>query len=271
MDISEYIKPELIEIKTGTPSKAEVLKDIAELTVKNIGEDRHTVHEVLRKLRDREEIGTTGFGNNIAIPHCALPNIDDFVIGFILYPNGADFESSDEKPVKIAAFIIAPEKKRNLHIRFLSEISAVLRQPEAIDEMFLQLNSVAVRDKFLKYAVPVSKDRKQKEEYSIVRIFCQNQKKFLEIMEILSLIEDRDISVLDGYDAKDFIGSKAFFGKIWSERKTKFHKVIFAVIPSENANDVIRKVNNIIGTLPGRRGVMLIMQKVEYINGYLKD
>jgi nitrogen PTS system EIIA component len=271
MDISEYISTEMIEIKSGYHTKEEVLEEISELVVKNIGAEKHSKHEVTRKLREREELGSTGFGNHIAIPHCALPNIDEFVIGFLLYPDGADFDSSDEKPVKFVAFIIAPEKKRNQHIRFLSEVSGVLRQPEAIDSMFEQLNSVSVREKFLKYAAPVSKDKKQKEEYSMLRIFCQNEQKFYEIMKMLSDVKEKDISVLDASDSKDFIDSRAFFGKLWNEKKTKFHKIIFAVVPTENANDIIRKINNLIGTLKNRRGVMVIMQKIDYISGYLND
>ncbi|MFO7811113.1 MAG: PTS sugar transporter subunit IIA [Candidatus Delongbacteria bacterium] len=271
MDISEYIKPELIEIRSGHPTKDEVLTDISELAVKNIGKDKVSIRKVYRKLKDREDLGTTGFGNNIAIPHCALSEIDDFVIGFLLYPDGAEFESMDEKPVKFFAFILAPEKKRNLHIRFLSEISGVLKHPEAVDLLFSQPNSVSVRENFLKYALPFSEDRKHKEEYMQLRIFCQNEKKFYEILKLLNSIKERDVSVIEGSDPKDYTSTKAFFGKIFSEKKTKFHKIIFAVLPSEYANDVVRKINNIIGTLPGRKGVMLILQKIEYINGYLKN
>ncbi len=271
MDISDHIKAELIEIKSGHYTKDEVLTDIAKLVVRHIGEDRHSVHEVLRKLREREELGSTGFGNNIAIPHCALPNIDEFVIGFMMYPDGADFESLDDKQIKLAAFIIAPEKKRDMHLRFLSEISGVFRQPKAVEDMFSQLNSVAVREIFLKYAIPVLKDKKQKEEYVQVRIFCQNEKKFFEIIKIISGIKDRDVSVIEGTDFSQYSGSRYFLGRLFGEKKTKFNKIIFAVLPSEQANDFVRKINHVISSLPERKGVLLIMQKIEYINGYLRD
>ncbi|MBU4485483.1 MAG: PTS sugar transporter subunit IIA [Candidatus Delongbacteria bacterium] len=271
MDISDYISTEMIEIKSGHYTKDEVLEDIAELVVNKIGVETHTKHEILRKLREREELGSTGFGNYIAIPHCAMPSTEDFVIGFILYPDGADFDSMDEKPVKFVAFIIAPEKKKNQHIRFLSEVSGVLRQPGALDDISSKLNSVAIREKFLKYALPGSKDKKQKEEYSQLQIFCQNEQKFYEIINLLSEINERDISVIDGTDAKNYIGSKAFFGNIWKDKGAKFNKIIFAVVPTEFANDAVRKINNIIGTLPDRKGIMLIMQRIDFINGYLKD
>ena len=96
MEISEYVKPELIEIRSGHPTKDEVLNDISELVVKNIVKEELSVRKVFRKLKQREELGSTGFGNNIAIPHCALSEIDDFVIGFLLYPDGAEFDSMDE-------------------------------------------------------------------------------------------------------------------------------------------------------------------------------
>jgi mannitol/fructose-specific phosphotransferase system IIA component (Ntr-type) len=271
MDISEHISTEMIEIKSGYHTKDDVIDEIADMVVKKIGNGKHSKHEVARRLREREELGSTGFGNHIAIPHCALHDIDEFILGFILYPDGAEFDSIDEKPVKFVAFIIAPEKKRNQHIRYLSEVSGVLRQPEALDSMFEQLNSVSVREKFLKFAAPVAKDKKLKEEYSMLRIFCQNEQKFYEIMKILSAVKERDISVIDASDAKDFIDTRAFFGKLWNEKKTKFHKIIFAVVPTELANDMLRKINNLIGELKNRRGVMVIMQKIDYISGYLND
>ena len=89
-------------------------------------------------------------------------------------------------------------------------------------------------------------------------------------MDILSFIKERDISVYDGYDAKNFM-KKTLFGKMWIDATSKFHKLIFVVVPSELADDAIRKINNVIGTLPDRKGVMLIMQKIDYISGYLKD
>ncbi|HQO09447.1 MAG TPA: PTS sugar transporter subunit IIA [Clostridiales bacterium] len=270
MDISEYILPEMIEIKFGHFTKDEVLDNIAEMVYNRIGTDAHTKHEIERKLREREELGTTGFGNHIAIPHCALSGIEDFVIGMILYTDGADFDSMDQKPVKFVVFIIAPEKKKNQHIRYLSEVSGVLRQPGALEDISSQLNSVAIREKFLKYALPTSKDKKQKEEYALLNIFCQDEKKFNEIMDILSVIKDRDISVYDGYDAKNFM-KKTLFGKMWVDATSKFHKLIFVVVPSDLANDAIRKVNNVIDTMPERKGIMLIMQKIDYISGYLKD
>ncbi len=271
MDISDYIKPELIEIKSGHHTKDEVLNEISELVLKSIGAGVHSKTEVLRKLRDREELGSTGFGNNIAIPHCALPSIDDFIIGIIIYPDGAEFEAMDEKPVKFFVFIIAPEKKKNQHIRFLSQVSGILRQPGALDDISSQLNSVSVREKFLKYALPAGKDKKQKEEYSLVHIYCQHEKKFHEIMSILAELKERDISVLEGNDAKKYFSENAFFGKIWAEKSTKFHKLITAVLPTDKANDTIRKIDHVIGTLPDRKGIMLIMQKIEFISGYLKD
>ncbi|MDD3045351.1 MAG: PTS sugar transporter subunit IIA [Candidatus Delongbacteria bacterium] len=271
MDISDYIKPELIEIISGHHTKDEVLNQIAELVLRSTGPGVHSKTEILRKLRDREELGSTGFGNNIAIPHCALPNIDEFVIGIIIYPDGAEFEAMDSKPVKFLVFIIAPEKKKNQHIRFLSQVSGTLRQPGAMDDISSQLNSVAVRERFLKYALPAGKDKKQKEEYSMLRIFCQVEKKFHDIMDILSELKDRDISIIEGTDAKKFMKESAFFGKIWSDKSTKFHKILIVVLPTEKANDTIRKLDHIVGTLPERRGIMIIMQKIEFISGYLND
>jgi len=48
-------------------------------------------------LKDREEVGSTGFGNEIAIPHCVIDNISDFVVGVLVIPDGVDYNSIDGK------------------------------------------------------------------------------------------------------------------------------------------------------------------------------
>ncbi|HDG67932.1 MAG TPA: hypothetical protein ENG11_02160, partial [candidate division Zixibacteria bacterium] len=88
MDLQKIIKPECFLVGAKFSSKDEVLRKIAELathceTLKDIDPEK-----IYRSLAERESLCSTGIGGGIAIPHCRLEEIDDFVVGLITVPDG---------------------------------------------------------------------------------------------------------------------------------------------------------------------------------------
>ncbi len=109
MNPVEYLQPESIAPNADVNDKSAVLHEVVRLAKKNpilseVGED--TLFEGLKK---REELGSTGFGGGIAIPHCRLESISDFVMGIMTVPDGVDFDAMDGNPVRLVVFVIAPE------------------------------------------------------------------------------------------------------------------------------------------------------------------
>ena len=93
MSFEQYFEEECIGINTVTKgaSKDQVLHEIAGLVKKSnllsdISEDR-----IYQALKDREKIGTTGFGKGIALPHCSFENVNNFVVGALLSEEGGGF------------------------------------------------------------------------------------------------------------------------------------------------------------------------------------
>ena len=68
--------------------------------LKNVSDE-----EILNGLQDRESLGSTGFGKGIAIPHCRLKSVSDFVVGIMTVPAGVDFEALDGEAVNFIIFI----------------------------------------------------------------------------------------------------------------------------------------------------------------------
>lgn len=121
MNIKKYLKQECVEINLVFENKEETLKHIASIAKNNPVLKSVNENEIFKKMMDREKLSTTGFGKGIAIPHCAIEGIDDFVIGIITLPQGVDFASFDKKPVKLIVFIVLPADKRTEHVRVLSK------------------------------------------------------------------------------------------------------------------------------------------------------
>ncbi len=79
---------------------------------------------------ERERIMTTGVGNEIAIPHCKYADIDKFIIGMGISQDGIDFNSIDNKKVKLIFLLIGPEDDPQIHIKLLSRISRIMNNAD---------------------------------------------------------------------------------------------------------------------------------------------
>ncbi len=109
---------------TATTKKG-VLEELADALVKGFDNlDRHKVVEV---LMERESLGSTGIGDNIAIPHGKLSHLDNLVLCFGRSLPGINFDSMDGKPTHLFFLLMAPENSIGLHLKALAKISRLLK------------------------------------------------------------------------------------------------------------------------------------------------
>ncbi len=86
--------------------------------------------EMLTILLEREELGSTGIGDGIAIPHGKSPNIAQITSGFGLSKSGIEFDSLDGEPAHLFFLLIAPENSAGDHLKMLARISRMLKNTE---------------------------------------------------------------------------------------------------------------------------------------------
>jgi len=85
--------------------------------------------KLLTALITREKLGSTGIGENVAIPHAKISEIDEIITVFARSPNGVEFESLDQKPVNFIYMILAPENSTGQHLKALARISRLFKNP----------------------------------------------------------------------------------------------------------------------------------------------
>ncbi|HQO65059.1 MAG TPA: PTS sugar transporter subunit IIA, partial [Syntrophorhabdus sp.] len=85
--------------------------------------------EVVNVIFEREKLGSTGIGDGVAIPHGKLKGIRRIICVFGRSLHGVDFDSIDQKPAHIFFLLLAPENSASLHLKMLSRISKLLRDP----------------------------------------------------------------------------------------------------------------------------------------------
>lgn len=124
MKIRELLAVESIELQGKADNKKEVLDKMVDLMVKS-GKIRDV--EIYRKgVYAREEEGTTGIGEGIAIPHCKSDAVTKPGLAAMVVPEGVDFDSLDGEKVNLIFLIAAPNTEDNVHLDVLSKLSVLL-------------------------------------------------------------------------------------------------------------------------------------------------
>ena len=124
MRIIELLDKRSIRIDGAPKSKNEALDQMVELMAKSgkINDLEAYRQEVYR----REEEGTTGVGEGIAIPHGKGAFVDKPGLAAMVVKDGVDYDSLDGEPVHLIFLIAAPNTKDNVHLDVLSKLSVLL-------------------------------------------------------------------------------------------------------------------------------------------------
>ena len=124
MRITELLDKRSIRIDGAPKSKNEALDQMVELMAKSgkINDLEAYRQEVYR----REEEGTTGVGEGIAIPHGKGAFVDKPGLAAMVVKDGVDYDALDGEPVHLIFLIAAPNTKDNVHLDVLSKLSVLL-------------------------------------------------------------------------------------------------------------------------------------------------
>ena len=128
MKITDLLSEEAIQINGVANSKNEVIDKMVDLMTKNGNiNDKEKYKQTVLK---REEEGTTGIGEGIAIPHGKSDAVSKPGLSAMVVPNGVEFNSLDGQPAKLLFLIAAPNTKDNVHLDVLSRLSTLLMDTE---------------------------------------------------------------------------------------------------------------------------------------------
>ena len=125
MDFAKLLKPEAVKVFTAASSKKRLLHEIGDLVSGVYGLDTGIVVE---SLLARENLGPTGVGNGVALPHAHIEGLEGVVGAFMLLDRPVDFDSVDRQPVDIAFALFAPLNAGVEHLKALALVSRTLRE-----------------------------------------------------------------------------------------------------------------------------------------------
>jgi PTS system nitrogen regulatory IIA component len=268
MNLIRLLRPECVQAGAECKSMEDVLTAIVRLAKKSPTLSNIEESVILEGLTGREDLSTTGFGNGIAIPHCRLDEVSEFVVGILSTPAGADFNALDDQPVKLFVFIVAPASGSNEHIRILSAISQVLNVPEYVAEMVRAPSAEVLTESFLRH-VRDEADAKQHDNKNLFRVQIQNEDLFHDVLNIFSGFQSSTVMVSEAEPAANYIQKMPLFAGFWSDKHTEFCKVILATVDKKDTNETIRRIEQDVGSLDDRDDILLTVQELFYCSGNL--
>ncbi len=128
MDISAILSEEMVFPRIEVETKRQFFKKAAEIVASFAKLDENKVFEA---LWERENLGTTGYGDGVAVPHARISGVDKVIAVFMRLNKAIDFEAHDGKDVDLLAVIVTPEQSGEDHLKALSMFSSVLRNENA--------------------------------------------------------------------------------------------------------------------------------------------
>ncbi len=127
MRMEDILKDSCVVADLKGKTKNEVLLELVDTLKKaHLVED---IEKAVSVILEREKLGSTGIGDGVAIPHGKMKGLHSILCAFGKSKEGLDFDAVDSKPVHIFFLLLAPEDSASLHLKTLSRISKLLRDP----------------------------------------------------------------------------------------------------------------------------------------------
>lgn len=142
---SDLLSSVRVKVPLEATTKDEVLRELVDV----LAADGHIADrtDALRVVREREQVLSTGIGHGVALPHGKSDACIDLSIAAGVTREPVDFDALDQQPVRLVFLLVGPESAAGPHIKALSRISRLVRQPDlrrrlietADSEAFLQV------------------------------------------------------------------------------------------------------------------------------------
>ena len=127
MKILDFLSQERIIPNMKSRDKKGVIDELAQAVADTTSAENA---EVAKVLLEREQLGSTGIGDGIAIPHGRLRSIDSIIMGFGSSEQGIEYDAIDNNPVNIFFLLLTPENSTGGHLKVLAQISKLLKNKQ---------------------------------------------------------------------------------------------------------------------------------------------
>jgi PTS system fructose-specific IIA component/PTS system nitrogen regulatory IIA component len=127
MKFADFVVPEAIRAELVAGDKEGVVREMVQALMDAGQIEEDEFESIVRAILKREELGSTGIGRGIAVPHTKHPSVNRLVGNVAISRNGVDFSSLDGEKVHLLFLLVSPPDRPGDHLRALENISRQLR------------------------------------------------------------------------------------------------------------------------------------------------
>lgn len=132
MILREFFNTDVVDLDLQGETKDEILKELIAL----LALDEKSEGILFKMLKRRENLGSTGIGRGIAIPHCRSLVVNRLRIAFGRKPDGIDYNAIDDQPVRSFFLIVAPPLEvSNQYLPVLGKIAQFSKEPDVPERL----------------------------------------------------------------------------------------------------------------------------------------
>jgi PTS system nitrogen regulatory IIA component len=132
MHLSEFLDFEAIKPALPGGNKRSLLHQLANLAAQRLGLDAPTI---AASLTEREQLGSTGFGQGVAIPHGKIEGLPRIYCLFARLGEPVDYKAIDGRPIDLVFLLLSPPDAGAEHLKALAAISRITRHVATLEQM----------------------------------------------------------------------------------------------------------------------------------------
>ncbi|MCK5251081.1 MAG: PTS sugar transporter subunit IIA [Spirochaetaceae bacterium] len=273
MDLAAIFKSASCSVNLKARNKEGVIESLAALAVRSGTTGTASEKAIAVALSEREAQGSTGFGDEIAIPHARVTGLKVFLVFIAHAPKGVDFDSLDKKKVKLFFVILGPEERPSEHVQILAAISRSLSGTTLKKELLTAGTAEIMAESFMRHSGEKHDDtptRKQKMKLLVLILYLEEF-----IYHILEYFLEEGIegaTILDSSGMGQYISNIPLFATFigfMNEQKNRSN-IILATIPADREDEIIKGIEAITGDLDKKQGAMLMTLDIGVWKGTMK-
>lgn len=127
MKFADFVLAESVQADLAAEDKEGVIREMVQSLLDAGGIEEEELESIIKAIMKREELGSTGIGRGVAVPHTKHPSVDKLVGTVAVSTEGVDFQSLDGEKVHLFFLLISPPDRPGDHLRALENISRQLR------------------------------------------------------------------------------------------------------------------------------------------------
>jgi PTS system nitrogen regulatory IIA component len=132
MQLADFLDFDAIKPSLSGGNKRSLLQQLATIAGQRIGADPALI---LASVSEREQLGSTGFGQGVAIPHGKIDDLTQIYCLFARLGEPIEYKAIDGRPVDLVFLLLSPTNAGAEHLKALAAISRVTRQSTTLEKM----------------------------------------------------------------------------------------------------------------------------------------